>query len=193
MIVYIVLAIWLLIVLFFLVTVLKGFTAMIAVGPIPSHKKGINMALELAEIKPNEKFYDLGCGDGRVLVEAVRRYGCQGVGYELVLPYYLLTKLRARLSGKSEKIKVRLENIFKADIENADVIFCFLTPKLMEKIGELIKQKKLKSGARVVSYAFSMKNYEPEKKIGHTKDNWNIYLYKIQESKFKVQNDNAKY
>lgn len=178
MLVYIFLAVWVLIMLFFLFTVLKGFPAMIAVGPIPAHKKGIIKALELARIKPDEKFYDLGCGDGRVLVEAVKRYDCQGVGYDLVPPYYLLARLRAMLSGKSEKINIRMENIFKADLENADVIFCFLTPGLMEKMGEYIKQKKLKKGARIVSYAFSMKNYEPEQKIEHTKDNWNIYLYK---------------
>lgn len=179
MIFYLFLVTWLLIMLFFLATVLRGFPAMVAVGPIPAHKKGIAKALELAEIKLDEKFYDLGCGDGRVLVEAVKRYDCQGVGYELVLPYYLLAKLRAIFSGKSEKIEVRLENIFKADIENADVIFCFLTPRLMKKIGEYIKTKKLKSGARIISYAFSMKNYEPEIKIDHTKDNWNIYMYKF--------------
>lgn len=170
---------WLLIMLFFLATVLRGFPAMIAVGPIPAHKKGIAKALELAEIKPNEKFYDLGCGDGRVLVEAVKRYDCQGVGYELVLPYYLLTKLRAIFSGKPEKIEVRLKNIFKADIENADIIFCFLTPALMVKMGGMLKKNRLKKGVRIISYAFAIKELEPVVKIDHTKDNWNIYLYKF--------------
>lgn len=179
MIFYIFLAGWVLIMLFFLVTVLKGFPAMIAVGPIPSHKKGIAKALELAEIKSDEKFYDLGCGDGRVLVSAVGKYGCLGVGYDLVLPYYLLAKLRARFSGKSEKIEVRLENIFKADIENADVIFCFLSPALMVKMGEMLKKTRLKKGARIISYAFAIKEMEPAMKIDRTKDNWNIYLYKM--------------
>lgn len=179
MVVYIFLAVWIVAMIFFLYTVIKGFPAMIAVGPIPAHKKGIAMALELGEIGPDDKFYDLGCGDGRVLVEAVKKYDCRGVGYDLVPPYYLLAKIRAGLSGKSDRIEIRMENIFKSDIENADVIFCFLTPKLMEKIGEYIKHKKLKSGARIISYAFSMKNYEPVRKIEHTKNNWNIYLYKI--------------
>lgn len=174
---YIFLATWTLIMLFFLFTVVKGFPAMIAVGPIPSHKKGINMALELAQIKKGERVYDLGCGDGRVLVEAVKKYDCRGIGYELVYPVMLLAKFRARLAGVGDKTEFRCENLFRSDLENADVVFCFLTPKLMEKIGEYVKQKKMRSGARIVSYAFSMKNYDPEKKIGHAKDNWNIYLY----------------
>ncbi|MFZ2970757.1 MAG: hypothetical protein WA063_06425 [Minisyncoccia bacterium] len=179
MIFFIFLATWILIMLFLGITVLKGFPAMVAVGPIPAHKKGIAKALELAEIKPDERFYDLGCGDGRVLVEAVKKYDCLGVGYDLVLPYYLLTKARALLSGKSEKIEVRLENIFKADIENADIIFCFLTPSLMVKIGKMLGKTRLKKGVRVISYAFGIKDLEPTAKIGHSKDNWNIYLYKL--------------
>lgn len=153
--------------------------AMVAVGPIPAHWKGIDMALELAEIKPEEVLYDLGCGDGRVLVRAVRNYGCRGVGYDLIYPVLLLAKLRAKINGASSKIDFKCRNMFSADIENADVIFCFLTPELMEKIGGWIKGKKLKNGARIVSYAFAMKNYKPEKVIEHAKGNWNIYLYKI--------------
>jgi len=179
MIFYIFLATWILIMLFFFYTVIKGFPAMIAVGPIPSHKKGINMALELAEIKEGERVYDLGCGDGRVLVQAAKKYDCHGVGYELVYPVMLLAKLRAKISGVEKAIEFRCKNIFCSDLENADVVFCFLTPRLMEKIGDYVKQKKMKSGARIVSYAFSMRNYVPERKIEHTRDNWNIYLYKF--------------
>jgi SAM-dependent methyltransferase len=170
---------WIILFLFFLVTVWKGFPAMIAVGPIPAHKKGIGMALELADIRPKEKFYDLGCGDGRVLTKAVEKYNCQGIGYELVLPYYLLAKIRTKLSRKSKKIEIRCKNLFKADLENADVIFCFLTPKLMQRVGELLKRKKLKRNARIISYAFSIKGMEPIKKINQSRDNWNIYLYKL--------------
>ncbi len=162
-----------------LIAVLYGLPAIIAVGPIPSHKKGIDMALELANIKPGEKFYDLGCGDGRVLIRAVEKYDCYGIGYELVFPYYLAAKLRVKLSGKSGKIEIRCRNLFRADIQNADVIFCFLTPKLMQKVGKMIEEARLKKRVRIVSYAFSIKGLKPVKKINSSKDNWNIYLYEI--------------
>jgi len=171
--------IWAILFLFILVVVIYGLPAMLAVGPIPAHKKGIAKALELAEIKPGEKFYDLGCGDGRVLVEAVKKYNCYGIGYELVFFYYVLARLRAKFSGEERRIEIRLKNIFQADLENADVIFCFLTPGLMKKIGELLKEKKLKKGTRIISYAFSIKGMEPVEKISHSEDNWNIYLYKL--------------
>jgi hypothetical protein len=74
---------------------------------------------------------------------------------------------------------LRCESFLKADIQNADVVFCFLTPKLMTVVGELLKNARLKEGVRVVSYAFSIKGIEPEKKIKRGKGNWNIYLYKL--------------
>lgn len=175
--VYIFIFFWILAVLFSLYAVIKGFPAMVSVGPIPAHKKGIAKALELADIKPNEIFYDLGCGDGRVVADAVKKYGCYGVGYELVLPYCLLARLRAKISGIGNKTEFRCENIFSSDIENADVIFCFLTPKLMEKVGEYASKKKLKNRARIISYAFSIKNRMPQKVIGPEKGMWKIYLY----------------
>ncbi len=171
--------VWVILLLFVSATVIYGFPAMLAVGPIPAHKKGIAKALELAEIKSGEKFYDLGCGDGRVLTEAVKKYNCCGVGYELVFFYYILARLRAKLSGEEKRIEIRFKNMFQADLENADVIFCFLTPGLMKKIGELLEKKKLKKSVRIISYAFSIKGMEPIKKISHSKDNWNIYLYKL--------------
>ncbi|MCK4591995.1 class I SAM-dependent methyltransferase [Candidatus Parcubacteria bacterium] len=171
--------IWIILFLSFLTIIIYGFPAILSAGPIPAHKKGIGKALELAKIKPGEKFYDLGCGDGRVLVKAVKKYDCYGVGYELVFPYYLLAKARAKLYGKSDKIDMKCKNFFKADLQNADVIFCFLTPRLMQKIGKLLKETEIKKGARLVSYGFSIKDMEPVEKIKHSKENWNIYLYKI--------------
>lgn len=170
---------WVIMLVSGLAVFIYGFPAMLAVGPIPAHKKGIPKALELADIKPNEKFYDLGCGDGRVLVEAVKRYNCHGVGYELMLPYYLLAKIRTKLSGLDGRIDLRCKNIFQADLENADVIFCFLSPGLMQKMSKYLKTKKLKKGARMISYAFRINDMKPEKKIDQSGENWNIYLYKI--------------
>lgn len=171
--------IWVSFFLFFLAIVIYGFPAMLVVGPIPTSKKGIDKAVALAKIKHGEKFYELGCGEGRVLVKTVEKYDCYGVGYELVFPYYLLAKLRAKFSKKSEKIEVRCKNFFKADLQNADVVFCFLTPKLMQKVGEMIKKTEFKKEVRIISYGFCIKDMEPVEKIKHSKDNWNIYLYRF--------------
>ena len=171
--------IWVILFLSVLATVVYGFPAIFAVGPIAVHRKGVEKALELAKIKTDEKFYDLGCGDGRVLIKAVKKYNCFGIGYELVFPYYLLAKMRVKLSKKSERIDVRCKNFFKADLHNADVIFCFLSPMLMQKLGEYLKKQKLKKGTRIISYAFKIDNLEPKKFIKRNKENWNIYLYEL--------------
>ena len=160
-----------------LLAFIRSLPAMLEVGPIPAHKEGIRKALGLARIKSGEKFYDLGCGDGRVLLEAVRSYDCRGVGYELLYPAYLIARARTWFFPGRDKIEIRNENIFKADVENADVIFCFLTPELMHQVAEFLKSVKLKKGVRVVSYAFAIDSMEPAEKIGHGKSNWNIYLY----------------
>lgn len=162
-----------------LIIFIHGFPAMIVVGPIPTSKKGTEKAVELADIQPGEKFYELGCSEGRVLVRTVEKYDCFGVGYELVFPYYLLAKLRARLSKKSKNIDVRCQNFFQADLSDADVIFCFLTPGLMQKLGKYFQEQKLKKGVRIISYAFKIRNLEPEKVVKHSKENWNIYLYRL--------------
>ncbi|MCK5413326.1 MAG: class I SAM-dependent methyltransferase [Candidatus Pacebacteria bacterium] len=173
------LIIWIILLVFGLITFIYGFPAMIKVGPIPTSKKGTEKAVALADIKPGENFYELGCGEGRVLVKTVEKYDCFGVGYELVIPYYLLAKLRARLSKKSKNINVRCQNFFKADLRDADVIFCFLTPGLMQKLGKYFQEQELKKGVRIVSYAFKIRNLEPERIIKHSKENWNIYMYRL--------------
>ena len=171
--------IWIILFLFTLAIVVYGFSAIIAVGPIPTPKKGIDNAVALAEIKPGEKFYELGCSEGRVLVRTVEKYDCFGVGYELVFPLYLLARLRAKLSKKSKKIDVRCQNLFKADLRDADVIFCFLTFGLMQKLEKHFQKQELKENVRIISYGFRIKNLEPEKFIKRNKENWNIYLYKL--------------
>ncbi|MCK4919281.1 MAG: hypothetical protein KAS01_02745 [Candidatus Pacebacteria bacterium] len=171
--------IWIVLFLFGLIIFIHGLPAMLAVGPIPTSKRGIEKAVKLADIKLGENFYELGCGEGRVLVKTVEKYDCFGVGYELVIPYYLLAKIRAKFSKKSKNINVRCQNFFKADLSEADVIFCFLTPGLMQKLGKYFQEQKLKKGVRIISYAFRIKNLEPEKIIKHGKENWNIYLYRL--------------
>ncbi|MCK5085637.1 hypothetical protein KAK05_02915, partial [Candidatus Parcubacteria bacterium] len=109
----------------------------------------------------------------------VEKYDCFGVGYELVFPLYLLARLRAKLSKKSKKIDVKCQNFFKADLRDADVIFCFLTFGLMQKLEKHFQKQELKENVRIISYGFRIKNLEPEKFIKRNKENWNIYLYKL--------------
>jgi len=162
--------------LFFLLTLIGGLLGASFGSPfVPSGKKIIAKMVKMAQIKPGEKVFDLGCGDGRILFEA-EKAGGNCVGVEIAPPIFLIAKLRKFL--KKSKAKIRLGNLFsQKDLKTADVVFLFLMPPVVEKFYREIWPK-LKPGARVVSHAFEMKKLPPTEKIsrkesGHAP----IYLF----------------
>jgi SAM-dependent methyltransferase len=135
------------------------------VPPVPSRRQELEIAFELADIKPNELVVDLGAGDGRVLQVARNRYGARIMGWEISPPVWLLAKLRLGLGSD-----VWLANLWKADVSDADVVFVFLMAELMGRVESEIWAK-MKPGARMISNAFKMPNVAPaEMRDG-------VYLY----------------
>lgn len=120
---------------------------------------------EVAELKPGQVVFDLGCGKANLLTSAAKKFGVKGVGYEISLWPYLWGKWRIRLSRAN--VEVRLKNFFQADISQADVVFCYLFPHIMAQL-EPKFSKELKPGAKVVSYAFALPNIKPAKIISAT-------------------------
>jgi SAM-dependent methyltransferase len=133
---------------------------------IPTPLRRVRTMMALAALRPGEKVYDLGCGDGRVLRAAVRR-GAIAVGYELSLPTYLVAKLLCLFRRNAS---VRFGNFWKHDYRDADVIFCFLLIDTMQEFKKKIWPT-LKPGTRVVSYVFQMLDEPVKKKDG------SVYLY----------------
>jgi len=120
---------------------------------------------------------DLGCGDGRVLREAQKRYGVQTIGYEINPLAYLKARL---FSFGPNKIKIRRENFWEADLSRADVVFCYLYPDVMQKMADKLKFG-LKPGAVVVSSNFSLPGFMPRKvlRLKSSFHNDPIYVYQI--------------
>jgi SAM-dependent methyltransferase len=110
-------------------------------------------------MKADQTLVDLGCGDGRVLREAQKRYGVRTIGYEVNPLAYLKARL---LSFGPNKIKIRRENFWQADLTGADVIFCYLYPDVMKKLAFKLKSG-LKPGAIVVSSNFPLPGHIPSK------------------------------
>ena len=128
-------------------------------------------------MKADQTLVDLGCGDGRVLREAQKRYGVRTIGYE-VNP---LAYLKARLfSFGSNKIKIRRENFWEADLTGADVVFCYLYPDVMKKLAAKIKSG-LKPGAIVVSSNFPLPEHTPTRILRSESSLHNdpIYVYHL--------------
>jgi SAM-dependent methyltransferase len=130
--------------------------------------------LNLAQIKKAEKVYDLGCGDGR-LVFAAEQAGAKCTGIEISHPIYVLAFLRKVLTKK--KTRLIRANIFKTSIKDADVIFLFLLPKLMERFYQEIYPT-LKPNTRIISNAFQIKSLKPVQKINKKQNGQSsIYLF----------------
>lgn len=115
---------------------------------------------ELAEIKPGDKVYDMGCGKANLLIVANKKFGARAIGYEISLWPYLWGKLMIWLYGA--KVELKMKDFMRADISEADVILSYLFPDAMARLEPKFKQE-LKSGAKVVSYAFYLPQTQPEK------------------------------
>ena len=128
-------------------------------------------------MKADQTLVDLGCGDGRVLREAQKRYGVRTIGYEI----NPLAYLKARLSSFGpNKIKIRRKNFWEADLTGADVVFCYLYPDVMKKLAAKLKSG-LKPGAIVVSCNFPLPEYIPSKILRPESSLHNdpIYVYHL--------------
>jgi|APSaa5957512622_1039677.scaffolds.fasta_scaffold06083_3 type I restriction-modification system DNA methylase subunit len=145
--------------LFLVVTFLSHI--FIPVPFIPTPKKVIKQILKFSDIKESETIYDLGAGDGRMLIAAKKLYPTiNAIGVEFMSTVWLLGRIRIWFS--KENINWVLGNALKKDVSDADCIFVYLLPDLMAKL-ETKFDAELKSGTRVVSYAFIFPNKEPVK------------------------------
>jgi precorrin-6B methylase 2 len=129
--------------------------------PVPTKPERIRKALKLANLQPNETLYDLGAGDGRVLLIAARDFGVKAVGIEIGPIQCALIWLRAVASGFGSKIQIRWENFYKANLKDADVVFVYATSKEVVKLAPHL-ERQLKRGARVVSISADFPEWEPQ-------------------------------
>ena len=136
-----------------------------------SQKEIIQKALKSAKLQLNEVFYDLGCGNGEVLLVA-EKFGAKSIGYEISPFYYLLAKWR---TYGHKNVEVRFRNIDRVDLSKADIIYCYLMPAALKKFGDKF-QKELKKSARIISLDFQIKNMRLTEKL--KVKNHTIYFYR---------------
>ena len=129
--------------------------------PLVATKPGrIRRALKLANLQPDEVLYDLGAGDGRVLLMAAREFGAKAVGIEIGPIQCAWIWLRAVASGFGSQIQVRWAKFYKADLRNADVVFVYATSTEVVKLAPHLEQQ-MKKGARLVSISADFSEWEP--------------------------------
>ncbi len=126
----------------------------------PTHPDRIRRALKLANLQPDEVLYDLGAGDGRVLLIAAKEFGAQAVGVEIGPVQCALIWLRIVASGHGEKIQLKWGNYFKTDLRRADVVFIYATSREVMRLAPYL-EKQMKPGSRVVSISADFPEWEP--------------------------------
>jgi len=134
--------------------------ALYGLPPVPTNPNRIRKALQLVNLQPNETLYDLGAGDGRVLLIAAREFNAKATGIEIGPIQCLLIWLRVIASGLGNKIKIKWENFLKTDLSEADVVFVYATSKEVLRLATHLK-KKMKPGSRLVSISADFPEWEP--------------------------------
>ena len=139
---------------------------------VPTPYKTINKMLKLAKVKPEDVVYDLGSGDGRVIIEAARSFGAKAVGIEIDPIRFIWSKSRIYFLRLSDKVNVLLGNFFKIDISDADVVIIYLLQETNVKLIDKFMNE-LRPGTRIVSNTFTL----PGLKIINYDEKSKIYVY----------------
>ena len=142
----------------------------------PAPHEVVTEMLKLACVSKDDIVYDLGCGDGRIVIAAARDFGARGVGIDIDPQRIAESNENARTAGVTQRVTFREEDLFEADIREATVVTLFLWPSLNLKLQPKLL-KELKPGTRIVSYIHNMGDWPAEKQV--TAGTRQIYLWTI--------------
>ncbi len=159
----------------FIIISIPLLKAMFGAPFVPTPRKTMQRMFKEAKLKPDQIIYDLGCGDGRFIREAARKYQAKAIGIELNPFLYLYAKIRS-WGKKNETILCK--DFKKINLNNADCIICYLIPHTMSKIEEKLNRE-LKKGVQIISHGFKFKKWEPIKMLKPIqKGTGRIYVFK---------------
>jgi SAM-dependent methyltransferase len=130
----------------------------------PSTPGIVDAMLKMADVKRGDVVYDLGCGDGRIVITAAQKLGARGVGIDIDPQRIREASENARKAGVSGRVQFRNEDLFEADIKPATVVMLYLWPWVNLKLREKLWND-LKPGTRVVSHSHDMGDWKPEKEM----------------------------
>ncbi len=130
---------------------------------IPTPKDVVVRMLELACATRRDMVYDLGCGDGRIVVEAARKYGCQGAGYDIDPRRVEESKENVKRARVENLVKIEKQDVFGLDLRRASVVVLYLSPNANVRL--IPQLEKLRPGSRIVSHQFDIRGFKPDKVI----------------------------
>jgi tRNA A58 N-methylase Trm61 len=130
---------------------------------VPTPQDVVDKMLELAQVTKNDLVYDLGCGDGRIVVTAAKKYGCRAVGYDIDPKRIKDSLENVEKNNVGDLVRIEQKDIFTLDLSKANVITLYLLPSLNVKL--IPQLEKLKPGSRIVSHDFDMRGVKPDKVV----------------------------
>ena len=148
---------------------------------VPTPPEVVDRMLELAEVKPGDVLYDVGSGDGRIVIRAAKKYGVKAVGIEIDGELVDRARARAKTEGVEQLVEFREADALTADISEATVVTLYMLPEFNAKLRP--KLQSLKRGARVVSHDFNIEGWTPikiEKMASGVMHSHTLYLWKIE-------------
>jgi protein-L-isoaspartate O-methyltransferase len=147
----------------------------------PTPETIVERMLQLGGLKAGEKMFDLGSGDGRIVIMAAQKFHADATGVEFVDDLYRQSMQKIRSLGLEKTARIIHGDIFKQDYSSADLLTVYLLPVSNDKVRPLL-EKQLKKGARIVSHDFPFRDWTPEKEITIDDDgegrSHTLYLYR---------------
>jgi SAM-dependent methyltransferase len=146
---------------------------------VPTPQDIVEKMLELAKVEPDDVVYDLGSGDGRIVITAAQKFGARAVGVELDPDLYKQSSDQIKELGLEGRAQILHENMFNVNVHRATVVTLYLLTAVNEKLRPLL-ERQLRPGARIVSHDFQVPGWEPEQTIDVISKNGishKLYLY----------------
>jgi hypothetical protein len=131
---------------------------------VPTPQAVVDEMLKVANVKKGDVLYDLGSGDGRIVIAAAKRFGVRGVGIDIDPQRIAEANANAKKEGVSHLVTFKNTDLFTTDISEATVVTLYLLPRLNVKLRPKLFAD-IKNGTRIVSHAFDMAEWEPEKHL----------------------------
>lgn len=135
---------------------------------VPSPVSTVDEMLRLAEVGPADVVYDLGAGDGRVVIAAAAKFGARGVGVEIDARLVAQARARAASAGVADKVRFLRQDLFSTDLSEATVVSLYLSPNFNLKLRPALLA--LAPGTRVVSHSSGMGDWQPDRRTAIRKD-----------------------
>ncbi len=144
---------------------------------VPSSYEIVDEMLKLAQVTKDDVVFDLGCGDGRIVIAAAK-LGARGVGIDIDPVRIKESNENAAAAGVTDRVTFRNEDLFTSDVSSATVVTLYLLPVRIARLKTKL-WRELKVGTRIVAHDFPFTDWEPEKKV--TINNHTLYLWTVNE------------